>query len=878
MRSGLVNIIILATIAWHVKATSEMENLMTYKTVSGHSQFIAHDLGFLHNQQYGKLYLPINLLEIFQLGSMANHSLNLFMEIHAADDSNFRDFPVYPKSVQEALSHIQTKSELTNASSPVYPVDSSKADHVKTYGDAATQKSYVLREITLLRNELSSVTDQIWHIFEKWSYLQVRDEEGMQDPREFLNIMTKTLENLNLATFLAENGQNKTLGADEILNHLRDPKFTYPNVTEEQRKKLKNYEQLPLSSNQKLSLGLQSNGNLSYKDFSGLTEAPERIKRQAIIGILLAGVLGFAGGSYLSGSLGSLFPGSVSHADLAAVLDDVRANQEQIHILCQDFSNISHVTKDIMERQRDFYTHLTQLDGKIYRNTRRVDFLESMALLRPLLNAYSRTTNQMVNAINSVEVNQFPGQFVKLAHLTEPLKELYDKVQPQGYREITNDARILLTANLRIMVIDFQILIEFSVPLEKTSVQMAKLVHIPSNQKLLINELTYSLHLPTNLFQVQKQSKSMNVLKNFPLSSCKIFQKQHKLHQNVSSLQANSEIDQVYLCPQTTKIRDDTHNIFHHNTRLTGCIFSLVGGDTDGILKYCNITVSPLLKEIAMKLPQNNFVVNSIHNYRKILYCSQTDYFSNKMILQEKEYFDKHLVLKIPENCFLKTHNYILIPDLSPKVVTAKPIISKFDNQGMFDFINQHARYRFRSSLHFKEVLRDFSIRSNMSQVEKDIRNLDEIVDSLPKQLTFADIANHPLIETIRNTIVSILIFLASVYFMYYLAKNLPRMARVTREKMWHSSVGRKMSKWAYKSEAVPDVESEPTKDESQPKEVEPTDAAPEKEEKNPDGGVVTRQEHLKLANQTDNLTKIAVTQNSVQKDIQTKINKMSTS
>ena len=237
MKSGLVNIIILATIAWHVKATSEMENLMTYKTVSGHSQFIAHDLGFLHNQQYGKLYLPINLLEIFQLGSMANHSLNLFMEIHAADDSNFRDFPVYPKSVQEALSHIQTKSELTNASSPVYPVDSSKADHEKTYGDAATQKSYVLREITLLRNELSSVTDQIWHIFEKWSYLQVRDEEGMQDPREFLNIMTKTLKNLDLATFLAENSKNKTLGADEILNHLRDPKFTYPNVTEEQRKK-----------------------------------------------------------------------------------------------------------------------------------------------------------------------------------------------------------------------------------------------------------------------------------------------------------------------------------------------------------------------------------------------------------------------------------------------------------------------------------------------------------------------------------------------------------------------------------------------------------------------------------------------------------------
>lgn len=878
MKSESINIIILATIAWHVKTTSEMEDLMTYKTVSGHSQFIAHDLGFLHNQQFGKLYLPINLLEIFQLGSMVNHSLNLFMEIHAADDSDYQDFPVYPRSVQEALSHIKTISKLTNLSSPLYPKDDSKADHERTYGNAAEQKRYVIREITLLRNELASVTDHIWHIFEKWSYLPVRDEEGMQDPRAFLNIMTKTLENLDLATFMAENGQNKTLGADQILKHLRDPKFTYPNVTEQQRKKLENYKQLPLSPNQKLSLGLQSNGNLSYQDFSGLTEAPERTKRQAIIGMLLAGVLGFAGGSYLSGSLGSLFPGSVSHADLAAVLDDVRANQDQIHILCQDFSNISHVTKDIMERQRDFYTHLTQLDGKIYRNTRRVDFLESMALLRPLLNAYSSTTNKMVDAINSVEVNQFPGQFVKLAHLTEPLRELYDKVQPKGYRAITNDARVLLTANPRIMIIDFQILIEFSIPLEKTSVQMAKLVHIPSNQKLLINELTYSLHLPTDLFQVQKQSKSMNVLKNFPLSSCKIFQKQHKFHQNVSSLQADSEIDQIYLCPQTTKIRDDTHNIFHHNTKLTRCVFSLVGGDTDGILKNCKITVSPLVKEIAIRLPQNNFVVNSISNYRKILFCSKTDYFSNKMILQEKEYFDKHLILELPENCFLKTHNYILIPDLSPKVVTAKPIVSQFNSQGMFDFINLHARYRFRNSLHFKEVLRDFSIKSNMSQVEKDIQNLDEIVDSLPKQLTFTDIANHPLIETIRNTIVSILIFLASVYFMYYLAKTLPRLARVTREKLWHTDVGKRVSAWAYKSQAVPNVESEPSKDEPAPKKVEPKKDAPGKESKNPEGGEATRQALIDIQSQNDNLTKVTANLRSVQKDNAAKLNQILTS
>ena len=113
---------------------------------------------------------------------------------------------------------------------------------------------------------------------------------------------------------------------------------------------------------------------------------------------------------------------------------------------------------------------------------------------------------------------------------------------------------------------------------------------------------------------------------------------------------------------------------------------------------------------------------------------------------------------------------------------------------------------------------------------------------------------------------------------MYYMAKNLPRLARITREKMWHSSVGRKMSEWAYKSEAVPDVESEPTTDESPPKEVEPTDVAQKKEAKNLDGGGVTRQEHLKLASQTDNLTKMAVTQNSVQKDIQTTLNKMSTS
>ena len=863
-------LIVLVSITAHATFTQQFHE--SHEVVPTNSEYVAHILGHKHQDQFGKIFLPINLLEIFSLGAMINHSLNLFMEMHIANDSAWDDFPNYEASVMEALSKIERTSNLTGTPVKVFPENDAKASHESSHGTPDQQKQYVINEISLLRGEVESINSQILHVFEKWAYVPVEDENGPehQDPRELLNTIVSTLDKLNLQQFNDKNQVNKKLGAKEILNNLKDPQFTYKNVTAEQNKTLNELNQLPINSNQKMSLGLKSRGTLQYKEFFGATEVVQRSKRQvALLGLLVGAGLGYAGASWLGGT--SLFPNFVSRSDLASVLNDVNQNADQLHILCEDVGNLTHITRDIFARQQTFYQHLTNLDGHLYKNTRKIDFLNSLALVKPLINRYRDATSQVVTAVHNVGLGQFPSSFVKLSHLVAPLKKLYAKSKQRGYQPVTNDARILLASSTRIFVLDFQLIVEIKVPLEKSSLSMPKLVHIPARQKLLINELAYTLHLPANLFQVNLQSKIINTLTESSLSNCKIYDKQYKFHQNSSELKKTSENFQVYICPQISKIKATTSTIYSHHTRLSKCIFSLLLRDNLATLKSCKITVTPLMSETAIQLPRNYFSISAVKNYKKTMYCSRLDIFTNKVKLRQSgTYFDKDLIIQIPENCFLESRNFLLIPELTPSAITANPVVSQFSDNQIFEFINSYANNRFQNSFHLRETLRNLSIKANMSAMAMDIQNLNKIEDDLPTKLHF-NLPDHPIMKSIRKVFVSLMLLMVSSFFMYYVVTRFPGLARDIRNRLWASRSGQALARRLFKSQPVATTE---TKSESQPSPTEPrSEIQSQTEENRPTGdGGATGDEFVKSQDFNQLIERVEVLERRF-KHLQTRFN-----
>ena len=758
------------------------------------ARFRINRLGSFWSGDHGKLAMKLDSLNLVHHSAMIKHSLKLLEEIHTANNLTWTSFPDYNSFLHVAVSKIERIDLVTRNKTPVLPLDKSETAHATLFGSADQQKEYVVKEITALTNEVDEISDQLFHVWEKWGYVEVFPHtEKFQDPREHIAAIHKAMTDLNFATFVDENKNNATLRTQEILDHLKTPIFNVDTIVNQtKRDEVTRLMALQTTtSHQKHSLGVANGLTPTFLPWAGKTPGTKE-KRQAIFAAGLVGTaIGWLGSSLLGGS--SIFSGYVTRSDLAAVLKDVNHNQKELQLITEDVGNLTLLTEHVFQRQEVFYQHLLTLDGRLFLQTRKIDFLNTLSLVRPLIDSYRTAVNRYVKSIHDVSHSQFPDSLVKLANLVQPLKQLYAKANLVGYEHISNDARLLLSCKAKLYAIDFQIAIIVEVPLKKQSLSLPEIYYVPSGQKVFLDGLSYSLELPSDLFQIQKDLKSVAPLPHFSFESCKIFEPQLQIYQT-PSLSSSSP---TFLCSEQSEARSYNLNILSHDSQMSLCILALIANDKPKVLESCPLFAQVLQTEVATLLGKNEFAVSSSRSFEKILYCSEVNPYTRKSeILSKNRYFEKNLILRIPSNCFLVTEKYVLIPDFDSEaaMVSVNPQIIRFDTNDLFDFINLYANQRFRDALDLREKLRDLSLTANITDLKQDIRKLGEIRKNLPKPITFS-LPDHPVIKTIQAICVSLLMSIFLFLCIYFFAKRFPTWIRLGREKLWETLRCRKSKK-----------------------------------------------------------------------------------
>ena len=182
------------------------------------ARFSINRLGSFWSGDHAKLAMKLDSLNLVHHSAMVTHSLKLLEELHTANNLTWTEFPDYNSFLHAAVSKIERTDLVTRNKTTVLPVDKTEAAHAALFGSADQQKEYVIKEIAALTKEVDEISDQLFHVFEKWGYVEVFPHtEKHQDPREHIIAIHKAMADLNYATFVNENKNTTALRTQEII-------------------------------------------------------------------------------------------------------------------------------------------------------------------------------------------------------------------------------------------------------------------------------------------------------------------------------------------------------------------------------------------------------------------------------------------------------------------------------------------------------------------------------------------------------------------------------------------------------------------------------------------------------------------------------------
>ena len=207
-------------------------------------------------------------------------------------------------------------------------------------------------------------------------------------------------------------------------------------------------------------------------------------KRQALLaGLAAGGIIGAFGSNFLA-DWGFGTASYASKKDISELLHGIHRNENAILKITEFSSELKQVDQNLINRQKYFYKHISRLSGKMYRLTLQSDFRDDMSLLRPLIEMYKSKVQQIVKASEQTANGKYPSALIPLSNVKAPLKKLYKKAKGVGYEAVTDDLRILLATQVKLVLLDARLVFLADVPLKRVGKSMARLFQIPRGQSL----------------------------------------------------------------------------------------------------------------------------------------------------------------------------------------------------------------------------------------------------------------------------------------------------------------------------------------------------------------------------------------------------------
>jgi hypothetical protein len=755
------------------------------------STITTNRLALVHGNDFGRLAMPVDVIGIYQHGAMLRHILDLYAELHSVQQeraTNWWPEHLYYGSERAAFNAIRN----ANGTQPFPEADWN--DHVKgqtgLHGPVSVQQQVVRSEIDATKAELNLILYDLDTVIDRFSHVPIDTDSGRRRRHSFGSVLGQLnikLSSLDLEIFKKENKGNKQLLYDEIFKILNEPNFIFSNDEHEEAFLVRancTRENPNYPAMLHLCVNFQSTCQVSFDPW---TAPASRDKRQALLAAAAGGILGAFGSNFLADwGLGTA--NYASKKDISELLHGIHKNENAILKITEFSSELKQVDQNLINRQKYFYKHISHLSGKMYRLTLQSDFHDDMSLLRPLIEMYKSKVQQIVKASEQTANGKYPSALIPLKNVKAPLKKLYKKAKGVGYEAVTDDLRILLATQVKLVLIDARLVFLADVPLKRVGKSMARLFQIPKGQSLAEKGILYSLNLKDEYFQIDEEKKLFSPLSRNAFQQCHLYDPQVREEANLSTLSEQSFDETILFCPANTQGFRVERNIFKKYSEHS-CLGAILSRNKQNVMANCQFKIRPLKQEVVVRQSNNRFHVFGPPEFRRV-YCYVGDnlYHSTPKYYLTNSFNGQILFLHLKPHCYLKSSQHEVYGELSPgsNLMTTAPIEINFNDNELFETIQRVTKYQFKSA---NQLLLQARKLDNETTFDTDLDRLKQLDTQLKKikkiYNSTAPFHVHPTFQYAQSISVLLISLLISVCLLYFMFRYVPRWMEQRKIQMW---------------------------------------------------------------------------------------------
>ena len=755
-----------------------------------------YDLGAVHTGDFARVIVPLDLLDIVYHSEYLLKSLSIFEELHSPEQAGANHWHaerLQTTSMRKALDAIKDASN-----DQIYPLADFNSHNVGIHGTLSTQQQYVRQEILAIKTELQQAIKGLHGITQRFSYLPLDPDPMNKSRRTNLDLSLQGLQShlnsLDLNTFKTQNARRKRLLYEEIHEIISKPRFAYPNVT----------FQAQVHSRARCTadnLNFQAllhyhahvdtpTSTITYAPWVGVTPT-SRKRRQVAAGLGLVGV-GVLVGNLFSNFVSSLGFGHSSYAtksEMGELLHSLQSNQNSVFKLTKEAGELRLIDEHLIARQKKLFLHLSKLSRKMYKLTLAQDFQQDLAYITPLLGMIKDRISKVIMGVEQASSGTFPTALVDLNLLKDKVKELYQEAGKMGFEKLTDDLRILLTSQTKVIFLDGKITFLIDVPVKPIGEPLARLIQIPRNQVLVQESISYALNMEYDFYQIKEEKSLFAPLQNNAFHRCKLFDEQISSRADFSATRENDHLEKIYFCPLNKHGWDIERNVFQKYTK-THCLASVLSKNKQTIIQFCPFQIRPLAQQVVTKLPDNHFLMFSPEPILVKVYCYTSPYhLAKEQYYLTNTFRTNALNIHLRPNCYMETDLTKAWAELSPSsnLISLSPVNIQFNEWELFHTL----RYLMQNQIHsHQELEQQIKLLANGSDLQSDINRLRKMAVTLDtvKKAAAAPLPRfneNPVYRYVESAMIILASILMSCLFFYFIFRVLPPLMERVKASVW---------------------------------------------------------------------------------------------
>ena len=739
-------------------------------------------LGRIHgSESNSQLMVTKDLLPLIQATHVAQHQAKLLVEVFSDERANKRkSLDPGSKRLRFLLSH--EAGFKMNQEDLLY-TDAQQQRHLEeTIGTDTENYEFIQGEAQIILTQSNEIGKSLEHVLDLIGHIPLKTTT----PKRFnvqptIEQLKDHLYTLNLGTLLTENSGSKKLLRAEILDHLN--KF-FPEIPDSETADKQAAQGLSLQNTAQKILFAASKGyslsSLNDWGGSGVTARTKhqtvtrtcpnhRNKRQLAVAVL-AGAVGLFGSTLLAN-----YQGSADHAQLMCLLKDqntLTESQRQLAAKVEDSIGLQEV---FSERQDQIYKVILRLGKRIYSNLARVHFLELSTLLTQTINLLRDQLKAVKNSVERIAMNQFPHELISLRDLKTGVVSALTKAKKSGHVLISEDLRILNQAMITVIHLDLKLTILVHLPLKNHLFGLPELYFVKENQEIFEQGIAYKLNLKNSLFAIFRKQNLVLELPSDTLQACSLFSEQVKIKTEINeNFGQGGQENRIYVCTRDHPLRKLDFNVYE--VQRDHCIFSLLKKDIKKSLKTCNVTMSPLNKEVISQKERNHFVSRDVRTRKRYQRCFDYTESGKLMVYNKAVYASHENHIRLMPKCFYMSKNFVILPQFHEitKVANSKSsIFTEFHPFNLFKIIQNMQSSDFKTRKSLIDTMNNFTQLMNKNDPSMELSRLKNLKDKL-KELENLKL-RHPLKTTgflIAHVAVTITISAILITALFYLYKK----------------------------------------------------------------------------------------------------------